>query len=91
MFTSTSEETGRLDSEVSNLFFATIECTMRVRSLKLILCFLEFLLLGSCHRFLDGFFRFEVFEHRSEVTQLEFLDLNAVFLEFCKKRRDGRG
>lgn len=47
MFAPTSEQTRRFNAEVSNLLLATVKQTVSVRSLELVLCLLEFLLLGS--------------------------------------------
>ena len=45
MFPSTSKQTGRFNAEVSNLLLAVVKQAVGVRSLELVLCFLELLLL----------------------------------------------
>ena len=80
MISTTTEQPRRLDPEVTDFLFTTIQETRRVLLLQSCFLLLELLLVRSRQGFLLGFLRLEVLEHRSEVTKLELLDVSAVQL-----------
>jgi len=80
MFAPTSEQTGRFDTKVSNFLLATVKEAMSVRSLELVFCLLELLLLGGGQGLLLCLFCLKILEHRAEVTEGEFLNLGSVQL-----------
>lgn len=71
MLTTPTEEAWRFDSEISDLFLATVEETVCVLGFHLILGFLGCLFLLCGHRLLLCLLRLEVFKHRTEIAELE--------------------
>ena len=80
MISTTTEQPRRLDPEVTDFLFTTIQEARRVLLLQSCFLLLELLLVRSRQGFLLGFLGLEVLEHRSEVTKLELLDVSAVQL-----------
>ncbi len=83
MFTAPPEQTCRFDPEVSDLLFATVEETGRIRQLQIGDRFLHVLLLLRRHGFLLGLFSLEVFENGAEIAELEIRHLNTIALILC--------
>lgn len=80
VFTTTSEQTRRLNSEIPNFLFAPIEHASDVLELHVVLGFLQFLFLSGRQRFLLCLFRLEVIKHGTEITLLEACYLDATQL-----------
>lgn len=82
MFTATSEQTRRFDSEIPHFLFATIQCASDVFGFHLILFLLESFLLCRSQSLLLLFLGGHVLVHRPKVAHVEIRDLGAVALSF---------
>lgn len=86
MFATTTEETRRLNAEVTHFLFPPIQQARRERLFKLILLGLDGFLLGSGKGLLCRLLSFKMLKHRSEVAHLELLYLRPVSLRRSEQR-----
>lgn len=74
MFTSASEQTRRFGTEVAYFLFPSVEQTVDILGLSLILLGLHILLLGGRDSLFAGPFGLEVLIHLGKVALLELFD-----------------